>query len=271
MSTTTPSQTGHDPTLNSHQPGPLEPENLSSNVDLPPDPLLDSGSFIDANPSAATSASFTTATNDPTLDKREPIIDQESAAPANSNGAAESVTTPEKTPQRQSAAAESVTTPDKPPRRRSTAASSTESLNWLPPGWKVEDRVRTSGATAGMVDKYYFDPVSGHRFRSKKEVLYFLEFGTKRKRKVENSDPDMESLESSGSRKQKKSGAKGNTSTLNFDFENPPKKIRWVVMGRSEDTWTPFTGKDTEKVSEPVRQAWAAAFKSVSKDRYATC
>lgn len=25
--------------------------------------------------------------------------------------------------------------------------------NWLPPGWRVEDKVRTSGATAGTVDK----------------------------------------------------------------------------------------------------------------------
>ena len=25
--------------------------------------------------------------------------------------------------------------------------------NWLPPGWRVEDKVRTSGATAGSVDK----------------------------------------------------------------------------------------------------------------------
>ncbi|KAL5747806.1 hypothetical protein ACOSQ2_025103 [Xanthoceras sorbifolium] len=86
----------------------------------------------------------------------------------------------------------------------------------------------------------------------------FLEFGAKRKMKIENTDPDMESLESSGSKKQKKSGAKGNTSSLNFDFENPPRRIRWVVMGRSEDSWTPFIGK--EKVPEPVRQAWAAAF-----------
>ncbi|KAH7550055.1 hypothetical protein JRO89_XS13G0126500 [Xanthoceras sorbifolium] len=114
----------------------------------------------------------------------------------------------------------------------------------------------------------YFDLVSARRFRSKKEMPNFLEFGAKRKMKIENTDPDMESLESSGSKKQKKSGAKGNTSSLNFDFENPPRRIRWVVMGRSEDSWTPFIGK--EKVPEPVRQAWAAAFRLVSKDRNAT-
>lgn len=27
--------------------------------------------------------------------------------------------------------------------------------SWLPDGWRVEDKVRTSGATAGSVDKVY--------------------------------------------------------------------------------------------------------------------
>lgn len=39
--------------------------------------------------------------------------------------------------------------------------------------------------------QYYIDPVSGCRFRSKKEVLYFLETGTRRKKKqTENSDAE---------------------------------------------------------------------------------
>ncbi|KAJ6964276.1 hypothetical protein NC652_002532 [Populus alba x Populus x berolinensis] len=64
--------------------------------------------------------------------------------------------------------------------------------SWLPPGWVVEDRVRTSGATAGTRDKYYIEPVSGRRFRSKKEVQYYLETGTLKKRgkATENVDAD---------------------------------------------------------------------------------
>jgi hypothetical protein len=40
--------------------------------------------------------------------------------------------------------------------------------------------------------QYYFDPVSSRRFRSKNEVLYFLETGTKRKKGklMENSDAE---------------------------------------------------------------------------------
>ena len=40
--------------------------------------------------------------------------------------------------------------------------------------------------------QYYYDPASASRFRSKKEVLYFLETGTKRKKKKENSDADAD-------------------------------------------------------------------------------
>ncbi|KAK4852465.1 hypothetical protein QYF36_024405 [Acer negundo] len=266
MSTTAPSQMGHDPILNSHRPGTPEPDNISSTVDLPPDPLLDSGSFIYANSFAptTTSASTITNTNDQTLNNnnREPIRDRQSTAPATSNGASESATTPEKTPQRRSAAAQSGTTADKPLHRRSAVAASTESPNWLPPGWKVEDRVRTSGATAGMVDKYYSDPSSGCRFRSKKEVLYFLEFGTKRKKK--NSDAEMESLGSSGSSKQKKSGAKGKTAALNFDYFNAPEKVQWVLTNNSEESWIPFIGED--KVPESVRKDWAKAYAAANSN-----
>jgi hypothetical protein len=48
------------------------------------------------------------------------------------------------------------------------------------------------GLNCLCIVQYYFDPVSGLRFRSKTEVLYFLETGTKRKKKklMENSDAD---------------------------------------------------------------------------------
>ncbi|KAK2643073.1 hypothetical protein Ddye_024836 [Dipteronia dyeriana] len=272
MSTTAPSQMGRDPILNSHRPGTPEPDIMSSTVDLPPDPLLDSGSFIYPNSFAptTTSASTITNSNDQTLNSNnngEPIRDRQSTAPATSNGASESATTPEKTPLRRSAAAQSGTTAEKPPHRRSAAAVSTESPNWLPQGWKVEDRVRTSGATAGMVDKYYLDPSSGCRFRSKKEVLYFLEFGTKRKKK--NSDTEMESLGSSGSSKQKKSGAKGKTSALNFDYFNAPEKVQWVLTANSEESnseesWIPFIGE--EKVPESVKKDWAKAYAAANSN-----
>ncbi|KAH6836794.1 methyl-CPG-binding domain protein 5 [Perilla frutescens var. hirtella] len=60
--------------------------------------------------------------------------------------------------------------------------------SWLPEDWTIDLRVRSSGATAGLIDRYYVEP-SGHRkFRSKIEVLHYLETGSKPKRKSSETD-----------------------------------------------------------------------------------
>lgn len=235
MSTSARAETFRDPDPNAHKPDPKESVSLFSTVNMPPDPLLDSGFFIDADP-PATSGTTTTTTNDQISKKRETIREQKSANPDTANGK------------------ESVPTPETSFTRRPTATEA-----WLPPGWEIEDRVRSSGATAGTVDKYYFHVASGHRFRSKKEVLYFLETGTKRKRRKENSNADMDSSGSAaGSTKQKKPDKKAKTSALNFDYFNSPENVEWVLTDPSEGSWTPFIGK--VQVPESVRQDWAAAF-----------
>ncbi|XP_073142330.1 methyl-CpG-binding domain-containing protein 6-like [Henckelia pumila] len=66
---------------------------------------------------------------------------------------------------------------------------------WLPEDWKIDLRVRTSGASTGLIDRYFFDP-SGRKFRSKHEVLHFLGTGKKLKRNADNVP--------SGSKKSKK-------------------------------------------------------------------
>ncbi|KAF3454701.1 hypothetical protein FNV43_RR05149 [Rhamnella rubrinervis] len=131
-----------------------------------------------------------------------------------------------------------------------------QEMSWLPAGWHVVDKVRSSGATAGTRDKYYVDPVSGRRFRSKIEVLYFLETGSLRKKKksMENSDADAMG---SGGQKQKSSKTAKN-STLNFDFSNVPEKVDWVLTDSTEESWTPYFGDD--KVPESSKQEWAVAF-----------
>ncbi|XP_060966754.1 methyl-CpG-binding domain-containing protein 7 isoform X3 [Cannabis sativa] len=40
----------------------------------------------------------------------------------------------------------------------------------LPDGWIIETKVRTSGATAGRIDRYYVEPGTGRQFRSSREV-----------------------------------------------------------------------------------------------------
>ncbi|KAK8637569.1 hypothetical protein V6N13_136045 [Hibiscus sabdariffa] len=101
--------------------------------------------------------------------------------------------------------------------------------SWLPPGWLIEDRVRSSGATAGLVDRYYFEPSSGRRFRSKKEVLYFLETGSpppKRKKGSEGSSSEGLSTGNSPGNKKKKF-SRGNTTSSCF----LSAWFTWSVLG----------------------------------------
>lgn len=115
---------------------------------LPPDPLLSAGSFIDSSSSSATATPISTVPS-PTLPSRD--LDR----------------TPRKTPQT-SSTRRSPLRPDplnsfngdSSPSKKVSASNSASSKsalserpNWLPPGWVVEDRVRSSGATAGTVDK----------------------------------------------------------------------------------------------------------------------
>ncbi|XWS28835.1 hypothetical protein CRYUN_Cryun25bG0105700 [Craigia yunnanensis] len=206
-----------------------------STADLPSDPLLKPGAFMDAN-----------GQNQSAESKKHP------------NGSIPKDAQPETPalgPDKSSSSAE----PKVKPR---VVASET----WLPAGWLVEERVRISGATAGMVDKYYVDTSSGRKFRSKKEVHYFLETGTpqpKRKKGTETHGSEEVSTGISAGNKQKKSDKK--PKPLNFDFINVPEKVGWLLTNSSEDSWTPFLGDDL--VPKSTRQDWAAAFTSLTASK----
>ncbi|KAJ6345142.1 hypothetical protein OIU78_007924 [Salix suchowensis] len=149
-----------------------------------------------------------------------------------------------------------------PVRAKRRSSETVIDTNWLPPGWVVEDRVRSSGATAGTVDKYYIDPASGRKFRSRKEVQYYLETGTLKKRGklTENSDADTNSAGNLKGDKNK-SGAK-TSFALNFDSFNVPDRTEWVLVNANEDTWTPFIGG--KRVPLYDKEQWDFAFASLA-------
>ncbi|KAG6762161.1 hypothetical protein POTOM_032648 [Populus tomentosa] len=192
--------------------------------------------------------------------------------------------------------------PVTPVRAKRRSSEMTIVTSWLPPGWVVEDRIRTSGVTAGTVDKekggraqlmtwlhgllpqssnavsnslcsgsgmltnshihYYIDPASGRKFRSKKDVQYYLETGTlKKKGKLtENSDADTNSA---GNLKGDKNKSAANTSfALNFDSFNVPERTEWVLANANEDTWIPFI--DGKKVPLYDKEQWDFAFASLT-------
>lgn len=118
---------------------------------IPPDPLLKSGTFI------------LEPTNGPTLTTDQPPqaqngadADREFASPPAKSAAAEGVTASSVAA---AVAAETSTTPTASGRKGQRAspagvtAGMPERPNWLPEGWRMECKVRTSGATAGSFDR----------------------------------------------------------------------------------------------------------------------
>ncbi|XP_062084961.1 methyl-CpG-binding domain-containing protein 5-like [Humulus lupulus] len=202
---------------------------------FPPDPLLKSGSSIGATTNGQSSVDDR---------KAEPRKSSNggAACPDNTNGAEPATTT------------SSV---------RGIRKQPEPEIDWLPPGWTVEDRVRVSGASAGTTDRYYFDPISNRKFRSKKEVLYFLQTGTRLKRKKE-FDADAPSGDNSGAHKQKACTIEKG-SARNFNFSDVPENVQWVLSDSSEE-WKAFIGND--QVLESSKRDWLAAFTLLaSRDR----
>lgn len=128
----------------------------SASHHLPPDPLLDAGSFIDS--SAPSCRTLPSPLNDHPRDldsnhrkkvetsstrrsplRAEPLNGKKLPPDAPSSGNGDS------TPARKVSGSK--------PTDASSKSASSEPPNWLPQGWVVEDRVRSSGATAGTHDK----------------------------------------------------------------------------------------------------------------------
>ncbi|KAH0783055.1 hypothetical protein KY290_002653 [Solanum tuberosum] len=125
-----------------------------------------------------------------------------------------------------------------------------ERPSWLPEDWKFKSVVRMGGATAGLTDHYYYEPLSGKRFRSKIAVLDFLKTGTKRK-KGDNTDSETP-----------KGKNKEVETTFFFDSANPPESVCWTLTDSNEDTWKPSINGDM--ISEMEKQQWDVVFSSVS-------
>ncbi|PON33512.1 Methyl-CpG DNA binding [Parasponia andersonii] len=229
-----PNQTRQDPDRKAQPVGAVR-------SDFPPDPLLGSGSFIDATTNA-------NGRSTPVDDRKA-----QTAEPRRSSNGGAACPGAEKPNAAEPGSGRGKRKPPEP------------ELDWLPSGWTFEDRVRISGVTAGSTDRYYIDPVSGRKFRSKNEVLYFLETGIPRKKKKQGENSDAPSAGSSGGHNQKSSTTKKG-SALNFDFSNVPEKVQWVLTESSKESWKAFI--DNDQVPETSLRDWLAAFTFLaSRDR----
>ncbi|XP_077229010.1 methyl-CpG-binding domain-containing protein 5-like [Tasmannia lanceolata] len=123
--------------------------------------------------------------------------------------------------------------------RRSTELERPE---WLPEGWVKKPKIRSSGASVGKVDWYYFDPVSHRSFRSKKEVIDYLGLGTSQRPVPKPmAEESMDCYISSAS-----------SEAMEFDDNNVPETVTWVLTGPR--SWTPFIGG--EQVPESTKKGW---------------
>ncbi|KNA05589.1 hypothetical protein SOVF_188950 [Spinacia oleracea] len=202
--------------------------------DFQPDPLLKPGAFIDPNPTVI-GTSFTV---DPVvMASPPPISDKKSAGPS-SNGNSKPV--------------KSTASP------AAAAVDADQLPDWMPPGWTMEHRVRASGASAGSRDKYYREPGTSRKFRSKKEVMHYLETGTLLKRK-NIDDAGGSPVNESATPKRKKSEPKVKVSLKNFNFDDIPAKVKWVLTDIYEGSWRPLTN-GVDRVPESAKQEWTAAY-----------
>ncbi|XP_027083191.1 methyl-CpG-binding domain-containing protein 6-like [Coffea eugenioides] len=149
--------------------------------------------------------------------------------------------------------------------------------DWLPLDWGFTWKVRTAGKTAGNTDKYFFSP-SGLKFRSKVEVLEFLETGSRRKKKLKSDANATPSDGPSDQRKKTSKQASGNPSDhqkkksksnirdfsdMNFDFRNPPRSLTWVQANDCPDDWLPTFSNATVPKSE--RTEWGNVYSRVTQ------
>ncbi|XP_017230488.1 methyl-CpG-binding domain-containing protein 5-like [Daucus carota subsp. sativus] len=110
---------------------------------------------------------------------------------------------------------------------------------------------------AGATDRYYVEPTTGARFRSKVEVERYLETGSKNKLPSDTNATPSGTLnknnEKSGT---KKTGTKRKKEAVwSFDFKNPPEEVTWSLV---DGMWKPSIGG--EQVQESTAQEWAATF-----------
>ncbi|XP_051120262.1 methyl-CpG-binding domain-containing protein 6-like [Andrographis paniculata] len=117
--------------------------------------------------------------------------------------------------------------------------------DWLPDGWRIDLKVRSSGASAGLIDRYYVEPSEQRKFRSKNEVLYFLETGDKLKRKdnaVPSASPPGQKQKKSRKSNSVDSSAMSDTkrkSSERGDSDATSKKSNAPDSGNSHPTDTP--------------------------------
>nr|GLL31013.1 methyl-CpG-binding domain-containing protein 7-like [Ipomoea trifida] len=132
----------------------------------------------------------------------------------------------------------------------------------LPDGWIVEEVPRKFGNSK---DKYYYEPGTGRKFRSRAEVERHL---TELSEHISLSEALEELNENRPLSKMFKlhhpttnSASQKRKTSREDSVLRPPSKVNWVLASPKGDEWNPFIG-DT-LVSDSVKQEWSNRFTSL--------
>lgn len=143
-----------------------------------------------------------------------------------------------------------------------TSFSSPKFLSKLPDGWVVEEVPRRSG---GYIDKYYYEPGTGQKFRSMVAVeKHLAELEENSPLAVvleeirEKSLPLSKAFKLSSPIKNCGSYNSWKKSKSTKEKSSPPRKINWVIAGNGGDAWNAFM--DENLVEDSVKQQWRKTF-----------
>lgn len=131
----------------------------------------------------------------------------------------------------------------------------------LPDGWVIEEVPRRDGS---LVDKYYYEPETGLKFRSRIAVQKYLA-------EMRENVPLSTTLEELKENKplskmfklyqRAKQSLPRHTVPENSDkssFLSPPAKVNWVLSSSRGDAWNPFVAGTP--IPDSVKQQWTQRF-----------
>ncbi|GAA0151911.1 hypothetical protein LIER_10526 [Lithospermum erythrorhizon] len=132
----------------------------------------------------------------------------------------------------------------------------------LPDGWVVEYAPRRDG----RVDRYYYEPETGRRFRSHAAALRYLAESDETRPLSHSYEVLEENVPLSKMFKlewHRKNSAPLKKKTRIYDtykssFLKPPEKVKWVIASTQGDIWNAFVGETL--VPDPVKNQWSKRF-----------
>ncbi|XP_017246460.1 methyl-CpG-binding domain-containing protein 7 isoform X2 [Daucus carota subsp. sativus] len=145
----------------------------------------------------------------------------------------------------------------------------------LPEGWVVEEVPRNTHG--GYVDKYYYEPGTGRKFRSLSSVDRHLADQNENTR-LSETPADLRAYNMPLSNAYKIGSHVKNSNSFwknnnqreevqSATFNSPPLKINWVIASPGGNTWSPFIGGSL--VPQPVQQQWCKRYMlSINDGRY---